>query len=83
VELVASTGRGLLYSWVVVNRALGQIMSADTPYTIVAVDTEEGARMFGRLFGPSDEPMRAGESLSAVIRTVHGQTVVGFERANS
>ena len=83
VELVASTGRGHLYSWVVINRALGQSMSADAPYTIVAVDTEEGARMFGRLFAPSDQPMRAGEPLSAVIRTLHGQTVVGFERAIS
>jgi uncharacterized protein len=83
VALIASTGRGYLYSWVVINRALGQNSSADIPYTIVAVDTEEGARMFGRLFAPPDQRMRAGEPLSAVIRSVHGQTVVGFERAIS
>jgi len=83
VELIASTGRGHLYSWVVINRALGQNVPRDTPYTIVAVDTEEGARMIGRLFAPSDQPMRAGEPLSAVIRSVRGQTVVGFERAIS
>jgi uncharacterized protein len=78
VELIPSSGHGQLYSWVVVNRALSAAGARDIPYTIVAVDLREGARMVGRLLTVSDTPLRAGEPLSAVIYTVGLQTLVGF-----
>lgn len=80
VELVPSSGRGELYSWVVVNRALSPAFARDTPYTIVAVDLSEGARLVGRLLDDGDAPLRAGEPLTAVIYTSRGQTLVGFSR---
>ena len=83
VQLVVSSGRGQLYSWVVVNRALNPAFSTDAPYTIVAVDLDDGARMVGRLLTKGAAPLCAGEPLSAVIYTVQGQTLVGFGRAAS
>lgn len=80
IELTASNGHGQLYSWVVVNRALSPAFSGDTPYTIVAVDLEEGARMVGRLLAGGDEPLRAGEPMSAQIYTAGGVALVGFAR---
>lgn len=76
VELVEASGRGRVYSWVVVNRALSPAFADDVPYTILAVDLEEGARMFGRLVGPG--PVTAGAEVHDVFYEVDGQILVGF-----
>jgi uncharacterized OB-fold protein len=78
VELVEATGRGRVYSWVVVHRALSPAFVDDAPYTILAVDLEEGARMFGRLVGPG--PVTAGADVHAVFIDVEDQVLVGFAR---
>jgi hypothetical protein len=83
VQLIASSGQGHLYSWVVVNRALSPVFAQDAPYTIVAVDLDDGARMVGRLLGEGDAPLRAGEPLHAAIYKVQGQSLVGFRRSVS
>ena len=48
-------GRGALYSWVVVHRALTPSQEGEVPYTIATVELPEGIRMVGRLDGePAD-----------------------------
>jgi uncharacterized protein len=76
IELVEASGVGRIYSWVVVERALSPAFTADVPYTILAVDVAEGARMFGRLIGPG--PLTAGAEVHAVFYEVQGQVLVGF-----
>jgi uncharacterized OB-fold protein len=48
VDVVAS-GRGLIYSWIVVRRPIGTIAPDEIPCTIVTVDLEEGCRIVGQL----------------------------------
>jgi uncharacterized OB-fold protein len=74
-----ASGRGSIYSWVVVERALDPVFARDVPYTIVAVDLEEGARMVGRLLAPADAAWGAGTPVRASFYEVEGQTLVGFE----
>jgi uncharacterized OB-fold protein len=76
-DRVAASGRGRLYSWVVVHMALHPAFQAETPYTIVAVDLDEGVRIFGRLREggtPTD-----GASVRAVTYDANGVTLLGFE----
>ena len=80
VELAQASGRGRVYSWVVVNRALSPAFADDEPYTILAVDLDEGARMFGRLVGSVAVPLVAGDEVRACFYEVEGQVLVGFER---
>jgi uncharacterized OB-fold protein len=57
-----SSGRGRIYSWVVVRRALAPEFVGEEPYTIVTVQLDEGPRLFGRLLGgepASDLPVGA------------------------
>ena len=82
LELVDASGRGRVYSWVVVHRALDEAFSNDVPYTIVAVDLEEGPRMFGRLCVDGRIP-RADDPVRALIYEVQGQKLVGFELGHS
>jgi uncharacterized OB-fold protein len=78
VELLESCGRGYVYSWVIVNRALSPAFAADVPYTILAVDLEEGARIFGRLVGERRGELTAGAEVHAEFYEVEGQVLVGF-----
>jgi uncharacterized OB-fold protein len=77
VTLCPASGRGRIYSWVVVNRALDHRFVDDAPYTIVAVALDEGARMFGRLVDGEPE---ADAIVSAWLYETQGQALVGFRR---
>jgi uncharacterized OB-fold protein len=57
------SGRGRVYSWVGVQRALTPDFEAEVPYTIATVELDEGARVFARLDGP--EPSAPGGAVSA------------------
>jgi uncharacterized OB-fold protein len=81
--LTESRGLGHVYSWVVVNRTLSPEFADDTPYVIVAVDLDEGARMVGRLLERADAPIQPGEAVCAVLYTALEQTLVGFRRPAS
>jgi uncharacterized OB-fold protein len=50
-EIVTASGRGTVYSWIVVHRAFDPAFAAETPYTLATVDLEEGGRIVGRLEG--------------------------------
>jgi uncharacterized OB-fold protein len=56
---VEASGGGTIYSWVRVHRAADPALAADVPYTVVAVDLDEGCRMFGRLGAPAEPAIGA------------------------
>lgn len=68
--LADATGRGHIYSWVTVRRALSAEQVDDVPYTIATVTLDEGCRMFGRLV--SAEPVDAEMPVEAVY-VDHGE----------
>lgn len=46
---VTAAGSGTIYSWVVVHRAFDPAFSDEVPYTVLAVDLDEGPRINARL----------------------------------
>lgn len=60
-DVVTATGRGRVYSWIVVHRPLGTITEAEVPCTIATVELDEGCRVLGRLTGEAavDLPVTA------------------------
>lgn len=44
-----ASGRGRIYSWIVVRRPLGSITAEELPCTIATVELDEGCRLIGRL----------------------------------
>ena len=57
------SGRGSVYSWIVVRKAFGPEFVDEVPYTVATIDLDEGVRVVGRLeadvidFGLRVEPM--------------------------
>lgn len=75
VASVSTDGRGAIYSWVVVRRALDPAFVDEVPYTVVAVDLEGGGRVLGRLL---DGEPSAGQHVALRPYEAHGHTLPGF-----
>jgi hypothetical protein len=79
IEPIEVSGRGTIYSWVVVHIALDPAFAGDVPYTILAVELEEGARLFGRLVGAGEAV--AGGAVRIAPYRANGKLLPGFEFA--
>lgn len=80
VDLARASGRGRVYSWATVHIALAPEFARDAPYTVVAVDLEEGGRLMGRLLEPRT---RLLPGVDVVLQTyeVGDQVLPGFRCA--
>lgn len=54
-EVLEASGRGAVYSWIVVHRAFHPAFADDVPYTVAMVDLDEGPRVVAWL-EDIDEP---------------------------
>jgi len=75
---VACSGRGRLYSWVVVHRSLDEEYAADVPYVVGTVRLDEGPKVFARIVDLPLEDLVPDLELEAVFYAVEGITLLGF-----
>ena len=78
-EWRTSGGQGKLYSWAVIHRAFNPAYIHDVPYTIVAVNLEEGPRVFGRYLGKPMDELQPDMKLQAKAFQKEHQWLLGFE----
>jgi uncharacterized protein len=77
ISLAPARPEGVVYSWIVVNRALHPAFAPDAPYVIATIDLADGARMFGRLFIDAGD-VSAGMRVKVHFYTADGWRLVGF-----
>ena len=58
LEWVKASGRGTVYTWTVFHQVYHPSFAEDAPYTVVAVELEEGPRMVTSLMDCKTEDMR-------------------------
>lgn len=75
-DLVASEGTGTVYSWVTVHRALDPAFADDLPYTLAAVDLDDGPRIVGRL--DRDTPPTIGAPVTPAFHDHEAWTELRF-----
>ncbi len=76
-EPIEASGHGRVYSWVVVHVPLDPAFQRDVPYTIAAVELDEGPRVFGRV---NDEALISeGAPAQAIFYTVDDVPLLGFK----
>lgn len=75
VGRIEASGRGAVYSWVIVHHTFDPEFVGQTPYTIAAVNLEEGPRLIGRIRGEASD----GLAVRAVVGFENTMPCVEFE----
>ena len=80
LEWVAVSGRGRVYSFTVVRRAMNPAFAEDVPYVYAIVELEEGPRLMTNVVGCPPEDVRVDMPVKAVYDRVTSEiTLLKFE----
>jgi uncharacterized protein len=73
-EWIEASGRGTLYSWIVVHHPVPkEVYAADVPYVVALVELEEGVRMPTNLVGCAPHAIRGGMPVEVVFDEVSAE----------
>jgi uncharacterized OB-fold protein len=78
--VIKSSGRGELYSWVVVHYPFNPALAAEVPYAVGTVQLSEGCRLVARLDHHRD--LKPGIALQVYYVEHEGWTEARFQRAS-
>ena len=76
-----SSGKGTVFSWTVIHRALHPGFAEDVPYATVVVELEEGVRMVSHVVDLPLEQLRLGLPLAVVFDDVTAEMTLPKFRA--
>jgi len=65
-----SSGRGTLFSWTVVERALHPDFEEETPYAVVVIEMDEGVRLISRMLDTAPEDLEIDMPVEVVFDRV-------------
>lgn len=69
-EWVRLSGRGTVFSWIVVHQSQHPAFNADTPYNVAIVELEEGPRLHSNLVECENDSISIGMAVEAVFERV-------------
>lgn len=72
VRWVESSGRGRVYSWVVVDHPPHPDLADEVPYAVALVDLEEGVRVVGNVSGCEPHALEAGLAVAVCFEALPG-----------
>ena len=76
------SGRGKVYTWIVVHRPQHPAFFEDAPYNVAIVELEEGPRLHSRIVGCSNEAIEIGMPVEVVFEKKNDDvTMPYFKRA--
>ena len=80
-EWVAASGRGTVYSWIVVHQRYNRAFEEDLPYNVTIVELDEGPRMVTSLVDVENQDIKAGTPVEVVFdRVTEEITLPKFKR---
>jgi uncharacterized OB-fold protein len=73
-EWITASGRGTVFSWIVVRHPVPKdIYAGEVPYVVALVELEEGVRMPTNVVGCAPEAIRAGMPVEVVFEEVSAE----------
>ena len=79
---IESTGRGSVYSWLVVHHPVNPVLADQVPYVVAMIDLEEGVRVVGNVEGCEPGEIVAGLPVDLVFETHEdGMQIPNFRAA--
>ena len=79
-DWVASSGRGVVFSWTVVDRALHPAFAEDTPFAAVIVEMEEGVRLLTHVTGLAPADLEIGLPVEVAFEAVTDEVTLPYFR---
>jgi len=70
------SGRGAVFSFIVIHRAYHPGFQDDVPYNVALVQLEEGPRMFSNVIGTPNDAVRVGDAVEAVFDPVTPEVTI-------
>ncbi|MBP1687292.1 MAG: hypothetical protein H6Q33_3435 [Deltaproteobacteria bacterium] len=81
-EWAKASGRGTVFTWTVVARALHPAFQSDTPYAPVVVEMDEGVRLLASVVDCPPDQLRIGMPVEVIFDAVTPEvTLPKFRRA--
>ncbi len=75
-EWTRLSGRGTVYSWIVVHQSQHPAFNADTPYNVAIVELEEGPRLHTNLVQCRNEEIYIGMPVEVVFEAVNAEVTL-------
>jgi uncharacterized OB-fold protein len=75
-EWVALSGRGIVYSFIIVHRPQHPAFFADAPYNVVIVELEEGVRLHSSVVECANEELRIGLPVEVMFDKVDDEVTL-------
>lgn len=75
-EWVKLSGRGTVYSWIVVHQSQHPAFNADVPYNVAIVELEEGPRMHTNIVGCTNDRISIGMPVEVAFEQVNDDTAL-------
>lgn len=70
------SGRGTVFSYIVLHRAYHPGFKDDVPYNVALVQLDEGPRMFSNIVGVPNDAVRVGDAVQAVFEPVTPEVTI-------
>ena len=75
-EWVKLSGRGTVFSWIVVHQSQHPAFNADTPYNVTIVELEEGPRLHTNLVECTNDQIHIGMPVEVVFDKVNDEVTL-------
>jgi len=75
-EWVKLSGRGTVFSWIVIHQSQHPAFNADTPYNVAIVELEEGPRLHTNIVECANDDIHIGMPVEVVFDKVSGDTTL-------
>jgi len=79
-EWVRSSGRGSIYTWTVVERALHPAFGKSTPYAPIVVEMEEGVRLLTQMLDVPPDQLKIGMPVRVAFQLVTAEVTLPYFR---
>jgi uncharacterized OB-fold protein len=73
---VKLSGRGMVFSWIVVHQSQHPAFNADAPYNVAIVELEEGPRLHSHIVECPNDQIRIGMPVEVVFRRVNDEVTL-------
>lgn len=75
-EWIRLSGRGTVFSWIIVHQSQYPAFNADTPYNVTIVQLDEGPRLHTNLVGCPNDQIHIGMPVEVVFEKVNDEVTL-------